>query len=93
MLPGFGQCQNPTEWTLYSLLANKLVPLAAANQPQMFRYFFFVSPLAGPFVKVGNGVTSNRQQVSVNVCVCLRQRERKQIPQAPLGRVCICITH
>ena len=69
MLPGFGQCQDPTEHALYSLLANKPVPLTAANQPdlQIFVFFFPSSPVAGPPVKLGDGGNSKMQQVSVCV--------------------------
>lgn len=45
MLPGFGQCQDPTEHALYSLLANKPVPLTAANQPDLQIFVFFSPPL------------------------------------------------
>lgn len=90
MSPGSGRCQKPKEWALYSLLANKLVPLAAADHRSLV--FFFLSPLTGPFVKVDNGGSSNRRQVSVNVWVCAFERKRADasLPDTTHLRLCLC---
>lgn len=78
MLPGFGQCQDPTERALYSLLANKPVPLIAANQPDLQIFAFFPSSsLAEPLVKLGDGGNCNMQQVGVSMC-CEREKMRER---------------
>lgn len=59
---------------------------------------FFLPPLAGPLVKVGDGGNFNMQQASVSVCECVREKERQRdreragVSQASLSWVCICIT-
>lgn len=92
MLPSFEQCQDLTVGALYSLLANKPVPLAAANQPDLRSlHFFFSSPLAGLLAKVGDGGNSNMQQLSMNMCAYMRKTERVR-EWASLSWVCMCIT-
>lgn len=95
MLPGFGQCQDPTERALYSLLANRPVPLTGADQPDLQIFAFFPSSsLAGPHVKLGDGRNSKTQQVSVSMC-CEREKMRGHAPvsQASVSRARVCVTH
>ena len=94
MLPGFGQCQDPTERALYSLRANKPVPLIAANQLDLQIFAFSPSSsLAGPLVKLGDGGNCNKQQVGVSMC-CerekMRERAHTNLPGISQQGLCLC---
>lgn len=88
---GFGQCQDPTEHALYSLLANKPVPLTAANQPDLQIFVFFPLQWQGHLVNWVMVEILKMQQVSV-CCEIEKMRERAHtsLPGISQQGPCLC---